>query len=80
MTTTQTQTDDELDLRRLTEISRELPRIDLDEESAERIAHRAALDLGKRPPIRRGLELALASVIVTVYLMWVIGKVLELLG
>lgn len=72
--------DDELDLRRLTEISRELPAIDLDAQSAERIARRAADDLGKRPPIRRTVELALVSVVAAVYLVWVIGKVLELLG
>lgn len=80
MTTADTHPDDELDLRRLTEISQELPRIDLDDESAERIARRAGEDLGKRPPIRRHLELALAAVVVTIYLVWVIGKVLELLG
>ena len=77
---TKADTDDELDLRRLTEISRELPAIDVDAHSAERIARRAADDLGKRPPVRRHVELALASVIVAIYLVWVIGKVLELLG
>ena len=77
---TTTDADDELDLRRLTEISRELPPIDLDAQSAERIARRAGDDLGKRPPVRRTVELALATVIVAVYLVWVIGKVLELLG
>jgi hypothetical protein len=77
---TKADNDDELDLRRLTEISRELPAIDLDAQAAERIARRAGDDLGKRPPVRRTLELALASVIVAVYLVWVIGKVLELLG
>ncbi|MBL9019823.1 MAG: hypothetical protein JNL83_36905 [Myxococcales bacterium] len=76
MTTTD---DEDLDVRRLTEISRELPAIDLDAESAARISRRAADDLGKRP-LRRNLELVLVFAIVIVYLVWVIGKVLELLG
>lgn len=80
MTTTDTDTLDELALRRLAELGRELPALDLDAKSAERIARRAAGDLGKRPPVRRHVELALASVIALAYLVWIVGKVLELLG
>lgn len=75
-----TTTDDEKDVLRLAEISRELPAIDLDAQSAERIARRAGDSVGKGPSPRRFIEPALAAVIVTVYLVWALMKVLELLG
>jgi hypothetical protein len=74
-----TTTDDE-DLLRMSEISRELPAIDLDAQAAERIARLARGDLGKGPSPRRFVEPVLATVLVTAYLVWVILKWLELIG
>jgi hypothetical protein len=74
-----TTTDDD-DLLRFAEISRELPAIDLDAQAAERIARVARGDLGKGPSPRRFVEPALAGIVVTAYLVWVILKALELLG
>ena len=71
-------TDD--DLQRLAEISRELPAIDLDATSAERIARRARDDVGKGASPRRFLEPAIATLVVGSYLVWAIIKVLEALG
>ncbi len=71
-------TDD--DVKRLGELSGELPAIDLDATTAERIARRARDDVGKGPPRRRVLEPVLAAMIVSAYLVWALIKVLELLG
>ncbi|CAN5921322.1 hypothetical protein BH11MYX3_BH11MYX3_42360 [soil metagenome] len=68
------------DVKRLGELSDELPAIDVDASTAERIARRVRDDVGKGPPRRRLLEPVLAAVIVTAYLVWAIIKVLELLG
>ena len=72
--------DDDKDVLGLAELSRELPPIDLDAQSAERIARRAGDSVGKGPSPRRFLEPALVAVIVSVYLIWALMKVLELLG
>ncbi len=71
-------TDD--DVKRLGELSGELPAIDLDATTAERIARRVRDDVGKGPPRRRLVEPVLAAVVITAYLVWAIIKVLELLG
>ena len=68
------------DVSRLTEISRELPAIDLDATSAERIARRARDDVGKGPSPRRLIEPAIATLLVGAYLVWAVIKVLQLLG
>lgn len=67
------------DIARLSEISRELPAIDLDATSAERIARLARGDVGKGPSPRRFVEPAVAALLVTAYLVWVVLKVLEVL-
>ncbi len=67
------------DVKGLGELSRELPAIDLDASTAERIARRARDDVGKGPSPRRFLEPALAALIVFGYLVWVIVKILEAL-
>jgi hypothetical protein len=69
----------EEDVKGLGELSRELPAIDLDATTAERIARRARDDVGKGPSPRRFVEPALAALIVLGYLVWVIIKVLEAL-
>ncbi|MBL0221047.1 MAG: hypothetical protein IPQ07_45170 [Myxococcales bacterium] len=68
------------DVSRLAELSRELPAIDLDATSAERIARRARDDVGKGPSPRRFIEPAIATLLVGGYLVWAIIKVLQLLG
>ena len=67
------------DVQRLGELSRELPAIDLDATTAERIARRARDDVGKGPSARRYVEPTLSMLIVLGYLVWVIVKVLEAL-
>ncbi len=68
------------DARRLGELSGELPAIDVDATTAERIARRVREDVGKGAPRRRIIEPAIATVLVVAYLIWAIIKVLELLG
>lgn len=68
------------DVQGLGELSRELPAIDLDATTAERIARRARGDVGKGPSPRRLVEPALAAVIVLGYIAWVVVKILEALG
>ena len=70
---------DEDDARRLTEISRELPAIDLDATTAERIARRARGNVGRRPSPARFVEPALWAILVAAYLIWAVIKVLEAL-
>lgn len=67
------------DVQRLGELSRDLPAIDLDATTAERIARRARDDVGKGESPRRFVEPTLAALIVLGYLVWVIVKVLEAL-
>ena len=67
------------DVKGLGELSRELPAIDLDASTAERIARRARDDVGKGPSARRFVEPALAALIVLGYLVWVIVKIVEAL-
>lgn len=67
------------DVQRLGELSRELPAIELDTTTAERIARRARDDVGKGPSPRRFVEPAVVSLIVLGYLVWVIVKILEAL-
>jgi len=70
-------TDD--DAARLTEISRELPAIDLDQPTAERIARRARADVGRAPSRARLVEPALWATLVAAYLIWAAIKVFEAL-
>ncbi len=67
------------DVKRLGELSGELPAIDLDASTAARIARRARDDVGKGPPRRRLIEPVLAALVATAYLVWAIIKVLEVL-
>jgi hypothetical protein len=71
---------DHADAARLTEISRELPALDLDTTTAERIARRARDQVGRAPSPLRLVEPVLAALLVAVYLVWAVMKVLEALG
>ena len=67
------------DAAKLAELGRALAGIDLDAESAARIARRARGDVGRGPSLVRFLEPAIAAVLVTSYLAWAITKVFEAL-
>ncbi|TMQ04337.1 MAG: hypothetical protein E6J90_33595 [Deltaproteobacteria bacterium] len=71
---------DQDDAAELTEISRELPALDLDATTTERIAHRARDQVGRRPSPLRFVEPAIAALLVTGYLIWAVLKALEALG
>jgi len=68
---------DEDDLHAL---SRELPGVDLDSTTAERIARRARHDIGKGPPRRRLILPILAALLALGYAVWGVIKLIELLG
>ena len=72
-------TDDD-DAKKLADISKELPAIDLDNISAERMAHRVRADLGKGPSPRRFVLPIVAATVVLGYGTWMLLKVLEVLG
>jgi len=65
------------DAAKLTELGRELAGIDLDAASAARIAHRARRDVGRGPSLVRFIEPAIATALVTSYLVWAIARVFE---
>ncbi|HEX3474130.1 MAG TPA: hypothetical protein VHT91_03765 [Kofleriaceae bacterium] len=71
---------DQDDAARLTEISRELPALDLDATTAEQIARRARDQVGRGPSPLRFIEPAIAVLLVTGYLIWSVLKALEALG
>jgi hypothetical protein len=68
------------DVAKLAEISRELPAIDVDASSADRIALRVRENVGRGPSPRRFVEPVLASVLVGSYLVWAVLKIVEALG
>lgn len=71
-------TDD--DAAKLLEISRDLPPMDLDDTTAQRIARRARADVGKRPSRARLVLPIVAMLVVAAYSVWVILKLIEVLG
>ena len=68
------------DAQELAELAKDLPAIDLDTTSAERMALRVRQDLGKGPPASRFVLPIVAAVVVVAYLAWMIIKLVELLG
>jgi len=68
------------DAAKLHEISRELPAIDLDATSAERIAFRARQDVGRAPSAKRFIEPVIATIVTGSYAVWAVLKVLEALS
>lgn len=73
-------TDDADDARKLAEISRELPPIDIDTTTGEQIARRARRDVGKGPPKRRWILPAVAVAASLSYLTWTLLQLFEVLG
>jgi hypothetical protein len=68
------------DAKKLAEISRELPPIDLDDASAQRIAQRAREQVGKGPPLTRFIEPAVIVLFTTSMVAWIVYKMIEILG
>jgi len=67
------------DEEQLVDLAKDLPAIDLDNTSAERIALRARQDVGKGPPPRR-LVLPIVTVLAVVLILgWTILKLVEVL-
>jgi hypothetical protein len=64
----------------LAEIGRELPGVDLDEPSANRIAHQARRAVGRRPSRTRLVEPALIVAFEITLLTWTVLTLVELLG
>jgi hypothetical protein len=71
--------DPDTDAARLSEISRELPPLDLDATTAERIALKARANVGKRPPRTRLVLPILAMLVVAAYTAWAIAKLIDVL-
>lgn len=71
---------DQDDAAWLTEISRELPALDLDATTAEQIARRARDQVGRGRSPLRFIEPALAALLVTAYLTWAVLKAIAALG
>ena len=67
------------DAARLGELGQRLAPIDVDTESAERIARRARNSVGRGPSLTRFVEPALATAFAVSYLAWAIVRVLEAL-
>jgi hypothetical protein len=68
------------DANRLAELSRELPKLDLDEAAAQRIAQRARASVGRGPSPARFVEPVLVGLLVLSVLVWTIAKLIEVLG
>lgn len=60
-------------------MSWDLPQADVDEQTSQRIAARARMDLGRGRP-RRRLVLPIAAIaLVSGYIVWAIAKLVEIL-
>lgn len=68
------------DTARLAELGRELPRLDLDDAAALRIAHRAREAVGRGLPAGRFVEPVLIATFELSLLMWVVLKLIYVLG
>jgi len=64
----------------LSEISKQLTVIDVDDSSARRIVDRARLDVGRGPSLKRFVEPVLVAIFATSVLGWVTLKLLEVFG
>ena len=72
--------DANLDARRLAELGKELPPIDLEHASAQRIAERARLSVGRGPSPARLVEPLIDAALAVSILVWTALKLCELLG
>ncbi|MGE0551439.1 MAG: hypothetical protein AB7O24_19225 [Kofleriaceae bacterium] len=68
------------DAAQLSTFAHQLQPIDLDTTTAERIARSARSQIGRRPPLRRLIEPALAMIVVVAYALWMFVKLREAFG
>lgn len=71
---------DDDDAKQLADLSKDMPAIDVDSVTAERMAHRLRQDLGKPPSPRRFVLPIVAALVVLAYGVWMVLKVLEVRG
>ena len=67
---------DQDDIHQLADLSDQLAPIDLDDTSAQRIALRARVDVGRGPSPRRFVEPILVAVFALSFLIWTLSKML----
>lgn len=72
--------DANLDAKRLAELSKDLPSIDLDGEAAQRIAQRARLSVGRGLSSRRLVEPLLVALVAVSIVVWTAYKLYEILS
>ncbi len=68
------------DAKLLADIGRELPSIDVDDARAQRIAAPTRLRVGRGPSPLRFVEPIAVTLLVTSVLVWVVVKLIEILG
>jgi hypothetical protein len=64
----------------LVELRKHLTPIDVDHASAELIARRVRPSVGRGPSPRRFLEPAVVVLLTTSFLLWIVLKLIEVLG
>lgn len=72
--------DANLDAKRLAELGKELPAIDLDGATAQRIAQRARLSVGRRPSPTRLVEPVVVALLAVSILVWTAYKLYQILS
>ncbi len=64
----------------LADAARQLPAIDLDATTAERMAHRVRQDLGRRPSPKRYVEPIVVAIVAASALVWAVYEVVQRLS
>jgi hypothetical protein len=72
-----TNSDDNNDATKLADLAKGLARVDLDQQSAQRIAQLTRRDVGHGPPKRRLVLPILVGLLVTITLVWALIHVYE---
>lgn len=68
------------DAAKLADLSRELPRVDVDDTRAQRIAQNARHAIGRGAPASRFIEPLLVAALEIGVLTWTVIKLFEVLG
>ncbi len=71
---------DDQDAAGLADAARQLPAIDLDATTAERMAHRVRQDLGRRPSPKRFVEPIVVAIVAASALVWAVYEVVQRLS
>ncbi len=64
----------------LADAARQLPAIDLDATTAERMAHRVRQDLGRRPSPKRFVEPIVVAIVAASAIVWAVYEVVQRLS